>query len=95
MTADIRVVEAVIRGRVQGVGYRIWIRREADRHGLSGHVRNRADGTVEALLSGESEAVAAMLAACRHGPPGAQVTDIAVTERGTTPLPPGFSIRPE
>jgi acylphosphatase len=66
----------VIAGRVQGVGYRDWLVREATRHGLAGWVRNRADGTVEALLAGEEDAVQAVLMACRRGPPLARVERI-------------------
>ena len=58
-----------IAGRVQGVGYRDWLMREAQAHGLSGWVRNRRDGTVEALIAGEMPAVQAVLLACRRGPP--------------------------
>ncbi|MCI9880475.1 acylphosphatase [Methylobacterium goesingense] len=83
----------VIQGRVQGVGYRMWVRGEADRRGLAGHVRNRSDGAVEAILSGSPDAVARMLEACRHGPPGARVTEIAVTESEAAPPQPGFAIR--
>ncbi|GJD30882.1 Acylphosphatase [Methylobacterium adhaesivum] len=86
-----RTVEAIIHGRVQGVGYRFWTKAQAERLGLSGHVRNRPDGTVAATFSGTHEAVAAMLAACREGPPGARVTE--VTEReATTPAAAGFQI---
>ena len=67
----------MISGRVQGVGYRDWLRFEAEARGLSGWVRNRVDGTVEALVSGEREAVAAMIAACHEGPFLAAVTVIA------------------
>jgi acylphosphatase len=75
-----RNVEALIRGRVQGVGYRYWTLDQAERRGLSGHVRNRDDGSVEAVFHGPAEAVAAMLAACREGPPGARVEAVAVRE---------------
>lgn len=63
-------------GQVQGVGYRAWTVREAMRRDLRGWVRNRRDGSVEALLIGETEAVAGMAAACRLGPPLAQVIDV-------------------
>ncbi|MCX8133507.1 MAG: acylphosphatase [Roseococcus sp.] len=78
-----------ITGRVQGVGFRDWLLREASRHGLSGWVRNRRDGAVEALLCGEADALAAVLAACRRGPPLARVE--AVEERfAEPPAEPGF-----
>ena len=69
-----------ITGRVQGVGYRAWAMDSARRLGLRGWVRNRADGTVEALLTGDDEAVAAMIEACRQGPRGARVADVTVSE---------------
>ncbi|MGH7014952.1 MAG: acylphosphatase [Stellaceae bacterium] len=63
-------------GRVQGVGYRAWAAHEAMRRNLRGWVRNRLDGSVEALILGAPEAVAAMAVACRSGPPLARVTDV-------------------
>ena len=62
-----------IRGRVQGVGYRYFVEREARSRDLEGWVRNRRDGSVEAVFSGPAEAVAAMIAACRRGPSSARV----------------------
>jgi acylphosphatase len=62
-----------VRGRVQGVGYRYFVEHEAQARGLEGWVRNRRDGSVEALFSGSVEAVAAMIAACRRGPSSARV----------------------
>ena len=62
-----------IRGRVQGVGYRYFVEHEARARGLEGWVRNRRDGSVEALFSGPAEAVAAMIAACCRGPSSARV----------------------
>jgi acylphosphatase len=61
---------------VQGVGYRYWAVEEAERHGVGGWVRNRDDGTVEALFAGPADAVRAMIAACREGPRYAVVADI-------------------
>lgn len=90
--SDIRTVDVVIAGRVQGVGYRDWTRRRAEHHALSGSVRNRADGSVAATFSGTPEAVAAMLVECRAGPRGARVDDVSVVERGAEPVPTGFAI---
>ncbi len=67
------VTHVVIRGRVQGVGYRAWTADEARRRGLQGWVRNRCDGSVEAVFSGPEDVVADMLAACRRGPSLARV----------------------
>jgi acylphosphatase len=62
-----------IRGRVQGVGYRYFVERDAQSRDLEGWVRNRRDGSVEAVFSGSVDAVAAMIAACRRGPSSARV----------------------
>ena len=62
-----------IRGRVQGVGYRYFVEREAQSRDLEGWVRNRRDGGVEAVFSGPAEAVTGMIAACRRGPSSARV----------------------
>ena len=88
-----RSVRLTITGRVQGVGYRAWALDRARRLGLRGWVRNRADGSVEALVTGDQDAVAAMIGACREGPYGAKVTEVAVSEAeddGST----GFSPKP-
>lgn len=61
-------VRAMIEGRVQGVGFRAWTAHEAARRNLRGWVRNRGDGSVEALFIGEADAVESMLEACRRGP---------------------------
>lgn len=86
----IRTVHAVIDGRVQGVWYRSWTVQEATRRGLSGWVRNRADGTVEALFSGPAGQVDDMLAACRRGPPAARVEGIRIDTAVAPPSSPGF-----
>lgn len=62
-----------IRGRVQGVGYRAFVEYEALKRDLEGWVRNRRDGTVEALFAGEVTKVAEVVDECRYGPPGARV----------------------
>ena len=66
----------VVRGRVQGVGYRAFVEREALSLGLEGWVRNCRDGTVEALFTGEAEIIEAMIAFCRRGPYAARVDQI-------------------
>jgi acylphosphatase len=76
MSTTIR--RATIRGRVQGVGYRAWVEHEALRLGLDGWVRNRRDGSVEALFAGSEDVVAEMMARCRRGPSAAHVD--AVTD---------------
>ncbi|HEY7248077.1 MAG TPA: acylphosphatase [Xanthobacteraceae bacterium] len=73
----------VIRGRVQGVGYRAFVEREALGRGLTGWVRNCRDNSVEAVLAGQSGLVADLIAACRRGPFNARVDSI--DERAATP----------
>jgi acylphosphatase len=82
-----------ITGRVQGVGYRAWAVQAAARVGVRGWVRNRTDGSVEALVIGDEDAVAAIIAACRRGPLAAKVAEVAVADAeddGST----GFGARP-
>jgi acylphosphatase len=78
-----------IEGRVQGVWFRAWTQEQADRLKLAGWVRNRRDGSVEALFSGPPEAVDAVLAACRRGPPAASVVNVAIAP-ADPPADPGF-----
>ena len=73
-----KAVHAVISGRVQGVWFRAWTEGEALDRGLDGWVRNRRDGSVEAVFAGPAAQVEAMLEACRQGPPLAVVQDIEV-----------------
>jgi acylphosphatase len=72
----------VIRGRVQRVGYRAWTEHSALQRGLEGWVRNRTDGTVEAVFAGPMPVVEAMIEACLRGPPGAQVDALDQQEGG-------------
>jgi acylphosphatase len=67
------ILHVTIRGRVQGVGYRAWVEYQAVASRLEGWVRNRKDGSVEALFAGSPKAVAEMIALCRHGPPSSRV----------------------
>jgi acylphosphatase len=77
----------VVRGRVQGVGYRAFVEDEAARHSIEGWVRNRRDGvSVEALLAGPDKMVDAVIAACRRGPRGARVDAIDVQEGSAAEL---------
>jgi acylphosphatase len=86
------VRRVIIKGRVQMVGYRAWTEHTALQRGLEGWVRNRADGTVEAVFAGPATVVEGMLEACWRGPPGAQVDtldqregsldDVALRRRG-------------
>ena len=78
-------VRLVIKGRVQGVSYRYWTVTEATARGLDGWVRNRRDGSVEAVIAGPAQAVDAMIAACREGPPAARVTDVDITAESSRP----------
>ena len=79
----------LIRGRVQGVGYRDWMVRQAEALGVQGWVRNRPDGAVEALVAGEEAAVQVLLSACRRGPILARVDEIT-EEFAEPPEEPGF-----
>ncbi len=93
MTAVSKSVRVRIEGRVQGVWFRAWTEGEAEARGLAGWVRNRADGTVEALFAGPVEAVDDMLAACREGPPAARVTGVRI-EPAEDPGEAGFRQAP-
>jgi acylphosphatase len=89
----------VVRGRVQGVGYRAWTEDTAILNGLDGWVRNRRDGTVEAVFAGPKEAVEGMIEACRRGPEASRVDAVDVNEAGPSELArrrgdDGFSVLP-
>jgi acylphosphatase len=62
------------------VGFRYFMQRRARTLGITGWVRNRADGSVEAVVQGRAEAVAAIIALARRGPPSAHVTDIRISD---------------
>ena len=66
----------VIRGRVQRVGFRAFVEYTAADHGLAGWVRNRRDGSVEALFAGAAASVDAMIESCRRGPSSARVDTV-------------------
>jgi acylphosphatase len=73
------IFQVMIRGDVQGVGYRAWAEVTAVELGVEGWIRNRRDGTVEALFAGSEEVVLTMIELCRDGPPGARV--VAIDQR--------------
>jgi acylphosphatase len=75
-----KTVRLLIAGKVQAVGYRVWATRTAVSLGLRGWVRNRSDGAVELLATGDDDAVAAMVEACRRGPSHARVDSIEIFE---------------
>jgi len=85
-------IQAVVSGRVQGVGFRAYAAERARDLGLRGHVRNLDDGSVETLVIGPAGSVEAYLAALRSGPPGAEVANLAVEDRpAETVTEAGFS----
>lgn len=83
----------LIRGRVQGVGFRYWLAGEAEDRKLAGWVRNRRDGAVEAVLAGDEAIVKDMIAACSLGPRFADVSDIEMLDDVDCAAV-GFEIRP-
>ena len=82
----------VVSGRVQGVGFRYFVQDAAVREGVSGFVRNRPDGRVEAQVEGEIEAVTRVERALAQGPPGAQVDDLSVEATAPSGRTTGFRI---
>ena len=87
-------VRLKISGLVQGVGFRYAMRSEASRRGLSGWVRNRRDGGVEALVQGEPAAVESLVEWARRGPPGARVDALLSEPADGEPAAAGFDLRP-
>lgn len=83
-----------IHGRVQGVGYRDWTVRTAQEFNVVGWVRNRADGSVEALASGEAAKIDRFVDACRQGPRLAFVSSLKAAMAELEPDLTGFSQRP-
>lgn len=82
-----------VTGRVQGVAYRAWTEGQAGELGVRGWVRNRGDGSVEALVAGPEEAVEAMVTAMGEGPGAARVTDVWTEPADPAAVPAGFAIR--
>jgi acylphosphatase len=89
-----RIVRLLVRGRVQGVGFRAFVEETAFDHGLKGWVRNRREGSVEAVAAGTLTAVGALIEAVRRGPRAARVDGVDITEADEEALGPshvGFS----
>lgn len=87
--ADNIAIRIVIEGRVQGVGFRWWVGEWANARGLEGWVRNRREGTVEALFYGPEKTVRNMVEFCREGPPNARIRNVREYE-DEPPDDPGF-----
>ncbi len=87
-----RALHVRVTGVVQGVGYRAWAEQAASARGLNGWVRNRRDGSVEAVIAGDDAAVDEMLAAFRVGPPGSEVDEV-ISESTEAPEA-GFGVLP-
>ena len=84
-----------ITGLVQGVGFRVAFERSARKFGLSGWVRNRSDGSVEALVSGDSDAIKKIVDWAREGPESAIVKQVLIEDAEVTNVQPGqFLLRP-
>ena len=92
---DSRTVHVLIHGRVQGVSFRAWTQHLAELHGLKGWVRNRQDGSVEAVFSGPADLVEVMVKACHQGPAGALVETVETlsSSEADSNLPERFEIR--
>ena len=91
------LLRIVVRGRVQGVGFRAWTQHQGQLHGLEGWVRNLRDGSVEAMLAGPVDRIAVMVKAMREGPHGSQVDAVeeypATKEEFGPPTSGGFEVR--
>jgi acylphosphatase len=90
----VTVSRVVITGRVQGVGFRHWLASEARKLALTGWVRNRHDGSVEAVFSGKDDDVQQMVQACHSGPRLAVVRDV-MTSPAEDEHWQAFSVRPD
>ena len=76
------VRHVMIRGRVQAVGFRLWVEHHASLHDLEGWVRNRRDGSVEAVFAGRASEIERMIETCRRGPPGSRVEAVDASDAG-------------
>lgn len=88
-----KIVRAIVTGKVQGVWFRAWTVKEAQKRNLRGWVQNLSDGSVEALLAGDPTMVEAMVKACHQGPPLAKVSNVAVRDASGEAVPDNFAQR--
>jgi acylphosphatase len=86
MSVTEKIVRVRISGRVQGVGFRAFTQRHAEARGISGWVRNRRDGDVEAVFAGPEHAVAAICELCREGPQQARIERFEIFEADRSAL---------
>jgi len=86
-------LRAIVRGRVQGVGFRMFVVREAHRLGLAGYTRNLPDGTVEVLATGDAAKLDQLVLRLEQGPPGARVDAVVADRSAAVPDCEGFGIR--
>jgi len=86
-------VHVVISGRVQGVWFRANTKQKAEQLGMTGWVRNTADGKVEALFEGDEKHIQEMIDWCHRGPPMAQIDNVEITEQSSSNGFDGFSIK--
>lgn len=93
MSEETTIRRFLVSGRVQGVGFRWFVRRRAEALGLSGWVRNLADGRVEALAAGSDEILTTLEAELREGPPAARVDEVQAVPAADEPPSGEFSIR--
>ncbi|WP_064705177.1 acylphosphatase [Rhizobium bangladeshense] len=92
MSDHYNAVRVRISGRVQGVGFRMWTRGEASRLGVTGWVRNEADGSVAALVAGSDSAISTMIERLRSGPAGASVSGVETEAVRLEQMPAEFRI---
>src|SRR5579859_2462511 len=92
-TNDIQELHAMVRGQVQGVGFRYFVVEKAQSLGLRGYVRNEGSGDVEVLAQGPRTALERLLALLRRGPSAAQVSEVTTTWRQPTEHFSGFHVR--
>jgi acylphosphatase len=87
-------IEVTVRGVVQGVGFRYFVLRRANRLGLDGWVANERDGSVRCVAEGDPADLGELLEVIRRGPPGSRVDDVAVRRSAATGTDSGFRVRP-